>query len=83
MAWLRGLKTTYYLRALGATSAEKSTITGALNAVKPASVEAPSLRQWLKIRNQKLKLKKMVSLQQLQYQWHVQSTIQTVKLVSN
>jgi ribonucleoside-diphosphate reductase alpha chain len=34
MAWLRGLKTTYYLRALGATSAEKSTITtGALNAV--------------------------------------------------
>ena len=42
MAWLRGLKTTYYLRALGATSAEKSTInTGALNAVKPASVEVP------------------------------------------
>ncbi|MFV5368706.1 ribonucleoside-diphosphate reductase subunit alpha [Acinetobacter junii] len=42
MAWLRGLKTTYYLRALGATSAEKSTInTGALNAVKPASVETP------------------------------------------
>ena len=42
MAWLRGLKTTYYLRALGATSAEKSTInTGALNAVKPATVEAP------------------------------------------
>ena len=42
MAWLRGLKTTYYLRALGATSAEKSTInTGALNAVKPASIEAP------------------------------------------
>ena len=42
MAWLRGLKTTYYLRAVGATSAEKSTInTGALNAVKPASVEAP------------------------------------------
>ena len=42
MAWLRGLKTTYYLRALGATSAEKSTInTGALNAVKPATVETP------------------------------------------
>ncbi|MFV5472813.1 ribonucleoside-diphosphate reductase subunit alpha [Acinetobacter baumannii] len=41
MAWLRGLKTTYYLRALGATSAEKSTInTGVLNAVKPATVEA-------------------------------------------
>lgn len=34
MAWYRGLKTTYYLRALAATSAEKSTITtGALNAV--------------------------------------------------
>ncbi|MHA3048786.1 ribonucleoside-diphosphate reductase subunit alpha [Acinetobacter sp. ANC 4639] len=39
MAWLRGLKTTYYLRALGATSAEKSTInTGALNAVKTTTV---------------------------------------------
>jgi ribonucleoside-diphosphate reductase alpha chain len=36
MAWLSGLKTTYYLRAMGATSTEKSTIhTGALNAVKP------------------------------------------------
>jgi ribonucleoside-diphosphate reductase alpha chain len=35
MAWLRGLKTTYYLRSLGATNPEKSTITdGALNAVK-------------------------------------------------
>ncbi|MBK9161740.1 MAG: ribonucleoside-diphosphate reductase subunit alpha [Nitrosomonadales bacterium] len=34
LAWLRGLKTTYYLRALGATSAEKSTgRAGALNAV--------------------------------------------------
>lgn len=34
-AWIRGLKTTYYLRSLGATNAEKSTITdGALNAVK-------------------------------------------------
>lgn len=33
-AWLSGLKTTYYLRTLGATSAEKSTTkTGALNAV--------------------------------------------------
>lgn len=37
MVWLVGLKTTYYLRALGATSAEKSTLnTGALNAVKVA-----------------------------------------------
>ncbi|KAA8734483.1 ribonucleoside-diphosphate reductase subunit alpha [Acinetobacter qingfengensis] len=43
MAWLRGLKTTYYLRALGATSAEKSTInTGALNAVKQTTVATPS-----------------------------------------
>jgi ribonucleoside-diphosphate reductase alpha chain len=34
LAWLRGLKTTYYLRSLGATSAEKSTVqTGVLNAV--------------------------------------------------
>ncbi|HEX2827204.1 MAG TPA: ribonucleoside-diphosphate reductase subunit alpha [Burkholderiales bacterium] len=34
LAWLRGLKTTYYLRTLGATSAEKSTArAGALNAV--------------------------------------------------
>lgn len=41
MSWLRGLKTTYYLRAMGATSTEKSTITtGALNAVKPAQVES-------------------------------------------
>ncbi len=37
LAWLRGLKTTYYLRTLGATAAEKSTISaGELNAV-PAS----------------------------------------------
>ncbi|MFO1375008.1 MAG: ribonucleoside-diphosphate reductase subunit alpha [Agitococcus sp.] len=35
IAWYRGLKTTYYLRAIGATAAEKSTISdGALNAVK-------------------------------------------------
>ena len=34
LAWLRGLKTTYYLRTLGATSAEKSTGHGGeLNAV--------------------------------------------------
>jgi ribonucleoside-diphosphate reductase alpha chain len=34
LAWLRGLKTTYYLRTLGATSTEKSTgRTGQLNAV--------------------------------------------------
>jgi ribonucleoside-diphosphate reductase alpha chain len=34
LAWVRGLKTTYYLRTLGATSAEKSTVkAGQLNAV--------------------------------------------------
>lgn len=34
MAWFRGLKTTYYLRALAATSTEKSTVeSGNLNAV--------------------------------------------------
>lgn len=34
MAWFQGLKTTYYLRALAATTTEKSTITtGSLNAV--------------------------------------------------
>ncbi|MCA1769430.1 MAG: ribonucleoside-diphosphate reductase subunit alpha [Halomonas sp.] len=38
MAWLRGLKTTYYLRALGATSVEKSTVArGSLNAVSNAA----------------------------------------------
>jgi ribonucleoside-diphosphate reductase alpha chain len=38
MAWFRGLKTTYYLRALAATTAEKSTIdTGSLNAVSATS----------------------------------------------
>lgn len=39
LAWIRGLKTTYYLRTLGATHAEKSTAkAGALNAV-PAQSE--------------------------------------------
>jgi ribonucleoside-diphosphate reductase alpha chain len=35
LAWIRGLKTTYYLRTISATSAEKSTVTrsGQLNAV--------------------------------------------------
>ena len=40
LAWLRGLKTTYYLRTLGATSAEKSTVEGgSLNSV-PSRAEA-------------------------------------------
>lgn len=43
MAWFRGLKTTYYLRALAATTTEKSTIsTGNLNAVSAKS-ETPTL----------------------------------------
>ncbi len=38
MAWVRGLKTTYYLRSLAATNTEKSTISdGALNAVSSAA----------------------------------------------
>jgi ribonucleoside-diphosphate reductase alpha chain len=37
MAWYRGLKTTYYLRALSATSTEKSTVDlGTLNSVSSA-----------------------------------------------
>jgi ribonucleoside-diphosphate reductase alpha chain len=40
LAWIRGLKTTYYLRAMGATHAEKSTSkAGQLNAVPAAAVE--------------------------------------------
>ena len=42
MAWLRGLKTTYYLRTLSATSTEKSTLErSTLNSVAP--VQAPAL----------------------------------------
>ncbi|MCJ0762018.1 ribonucleoside-diphosphate reductase subunit alpha [Variovorax terrae] len=38
LAWLRGLKTTYYLRTMGATHAEKSTVkAGQLNAVSSGS----------------------------------------------
>jgi ribonucleoside-diphosphate reductase alpha chain len=41
LAWLRGLKTTYYLRTLAASSAEKSTGNGGeLNAVPSASAAA-------------------------------------------
>ena len=41
-AWTKGLKTTYYLRTLGATSAEKSTTkAGALNSV-PAQATEPA-----------------------------------------
>jgi len=42
LAWQRGLKTTYYLRSMGATHAEKSTVrTGQLNAV-PAEGAMPA-----------------------------------------
>jgi ribonucleoside-diphosphate reductase alpha chain len=38
LAWLRGLKTTYYLRTTSATYAEKSTVTsGAMNSVSSAA----------------------------------------------
>jgi ribonucleoside-diphosphate reductase alpha chain len=46
LAWVRGLKTTYYLRTMSATHAEKSTVSrGQLNAVSnaaPAAVEVQS-----------------------------------------
>jgi ribonucleoside-diphosphate reductase alpha chain len=43
LAWLRGLKTTYYLRTLGATSAEKSTGRGGeLNAVNASGAGSTS-----------------------------------------
>ena len=44
LAWVRGLKTTYYLRSLGATSAEKSTVdAGSLNAVPADGSEMMSM----------------------------------------
>jgi len=43
LAWQRGLKTTYYLRAMGATHAEKSTVrTGQLNAVPEGGSSSPT-----------------------------------------
>ncbi len=51
LAWQRGLKTTYYLRSLGATSAEKSTGSGGeLNAVPSAihpGAQVPEPKQCL------------------------------------
>ncbi|MFM6990940.1 MAG: ribonucleoside-diphosphate reductase subunit alpha [Rhodoferax sp.] len=49
LAWVRGLKTTYYLRTMSATHAEKSTVSsGRMNAVSsqsstPASAQSSSL----------------------------------------
>ncbi|WP_051690659.1 ribonucleoside-diphosphate reductase subunit alpha [Acidithiobacillus thiooxidans] len=46
-AWMYGLKTTYYLRTMGATSAEKSTVTeGTLNAVQ-GGTPAPAIKACL------------------------------------
>ena len=46
LAWTRGLKTTYYLRTMAATSAEKSTGKGGeLNAVSSSGVGTPSTAQ--------------------------------------
>ena len=45
LAWLRGLKTTYYLRTMSATHAEKSTVTaGRMNAVANGSTAKESQR---------------------------------------
>jgi len=42
MAWIQGLKTTYYLRTLGATNTEKATIAdGKLNAVSITNTPSP------------------------------------------
>lgn len=46
LAWLRGLKTTYYLRTMSATHAEKSTVTaGRMNAVSSSSSGHGSTQQ--------------------------------------
>jgi ribonucleoside-diphosphate reductase alpha chain len=52
LAWIRGLKTTYYLRAMGATHAEKSTTkTGHLNAVPALEQEATAEAKFCSIEN--------------------------------
>ncbi len=44
LAWTRGLKTTYYLRTMGATHAEKSTVkSGQLNSVSNGAADAGDL----------------------------------------
>ena len=49
MAWLRGLKTTYYLRALAATTTEKSTVSD--NSLNKVSSEAAAVPQACSIDN--------------------------------
>jgi ribonucleoside-diphosphate reductase alpha chain len=45
LAWVRGLKTTYYLRTMSATHAEKSTVTaGRLNAVSSGKDGSGSMK---------------------------------------
>jgi ribonucleoside-diphosphate reductase alpha chain len=45
LAWLRGLKTTYYLRTMSATHAEKSTVTaGKMNSVSSGNEAKASMR---------------------------------------
>ena len=45
LAWLRGLKTTYYLRTMSATHVEKSTVTaGRMNAVSAGNDSKSSMR---------------------------------------
>jgi ribonucleoside-diphosphate reductase alpha chain len=44
LAWIRGLKTTYYLRTMSATHVEKSTVTaGRMNAVSSGAGETPAI----------------------------------------
>jgi len=52
LAWRRGLKTTYYLRTLGATHAEKSTVkAGQLNAVPVSENPTPDRMELCSIDN--------------------------------
>jgi ribonucleoside-diphosphate reductase alpha chain len=53
LAWLRGLKTTYYLRTMSASSAEKSTVTksGQLNAVSSGSAASMVSAQTASVAN--------------------------------
>ena len=48
LAWVRGLKTTYYLRTMAATHAEKSTISksGSMNSVSSGGMRAAACRRW-------------------------------------
>ena len=56
LAWLRGLKTTYYLRTLGATHAEKSTVkAGQLNAVPGVRRAAAACRRWTRPRRRRVR----------------------------